>query len=164
MGPVDAYFSRLIEARLDLTQMTTAYRMASMRCFDRLQEEIKNSIESTFHLQKPSCQLTIREHVDVGTSSGIVEWLEAAYQRLCERRQFISAEETAWLEADRYAAVCRVRERAASELAKQGKTCEICADLSQTLSSHRCVRAGTPSRKPDILRLIRAEEALKPKV
>lgn len=164
INPADAQILRLVQATPNLKQMTTAYRMASLWGFDRLQKEIKNDMESIFQLQKSSCWLTIWEHIDAGASSGVAQWLETAYQRLCERRQFISAEETAWLGADRYAAVCRVRERAALELAKSGKTCEICADLSQTLSSHRCVRrAGTTSQMPDTLRFIRDEEALKPK-
>lgn len=61
------------------------------------------------------------EIIAVARRCGVTKWLEPQYVRLCERHTPLTAEEGGWLGFERFAAVCRVREKRINKAAKKLK-------------------------------------------
>lgn len=107
---------RLVKPELGVEQQVAAFQMASMWFFDRIQADIIYRMEKDYVPSSRLCSLSIKDHVECGSRCGVVGWLEVSWQRLCDRQDLVTGAEAAWLGADRYAAVCRVREGAAIQL------------------------------------------------
>lgn len=127
---------------MSFDQLAAALHLATMWTFDSARVFILRHIEKHFATQDPL------DYIDVAMKCRVGNWLQPAFQRLCERQGSLTAEEGARLGFTRFAAICRIRE------GKGKGNCGRC-DPCKTSGPNNCVRP-----RKGWTELIQDEEAL----